>query len=64
MARFVFTAVILAGVLATAHPTSVGPAAATATDHTQAAVAEQAAPQATPPTSASAKEIPVGFGWG
>jgi hypothetical protein len=78
MFRFAFSAVVLAGVLATAHPVFADTFTATASDHVQVAApaAEQAAPlaparssssDAPAPASASAeggKDIPVGFGWG
>lgn len=73
MLRSILSAVALAAVLATAHPTLADPLDATASDHSQAAAA--ATREATPlPASsassntsapASAKDSsPVGFGWG
>jgi hypothetical protein len=61
MLRFTLTAVVLAGVLATAHAASPGPVAVP-TDHAQMAGAEQSPPA--PASAESGKEIPVGFGWG
>jgi hypothetical protein len=64
MLRFVLTAVFLAGVLATAHSTSAGPAATPGTDHAQMAGAAQPAPLPALANAETGKEIPVGFGWG
>jgi hypothetical protein len=76
MFRLAFSAAVLAGVLATAHPVFADTFAATASDHAQVAApaAQQSAPPAPArssssdvPASASAeggKDIPVGFGWG
>ncbi|HEY4045020.1 MAG TPA: hypothetical protein VGM32_24680 [Rhodopila sp.] len=64
MLHFAFTVVVLAGVLATAHPAPAGPAATTGADHAQAAAAEQPAPQPARTSAESGKEVPVGFGWG
>lgn len=77
MLRSVLSAIALAAILATAHPVSADPLAATASDHTQAAAAaaEQPAPpaaisprspDATGPASAGpGKDVgTVGFGWG
>jgi hypothetical protein len=75
MLRLVLLAVALTGVLATAHPASADPVAATPSDHAQVAATttEQPVPSAPAWSSAPAmvpagtergKDIPVGFGWG
>ena len=77
MLRFVLSAVVFAGVLATERPTFADPVAVTASDRAYAAAAaEQPAPAAPAswssssdaPATASAvghkDTAPVGFGWG
>jgi hypothetical protein len=78
MLRFVLSAVVLAGVLATEQPTFADPVAATASDRAYAAAAttEQPVPVApaswssssdtpAPATAVGHKDTaPAGFGWG
>jgi hypothetical protein len=75
MLRSVFSAVALAGFLATVSPAFADPVAATAFDHAQAATsvtqqavppapAQSSSPEATPVSAERGKDVPVGFGWG
>jgi hypothetical protein len=75
MRRFILSAVVLAGLLATTQPVFAEPPAATATDHTQAVATVTTAPG--PPTStwsspavppepdgSGDNTVPAGPGWG
>jgi hypothetical protein len=67
MLRSIFSAVLLAGLLAAAQPTVADPLPATASAHAQAAAAmvEQAALLPAPVANAVGhKMAPAGFGWG
>jgi hypothetical protein len=66
MFRFVFSAVALAGVLATAHPVFADRVTATTSDpaHAAAAATEQPTPLLVPAMSGERGTAPAGFGWG
>jgi hypothetical protein len=64
MLRFTLSAVVLLGVLATAHPILADPLAATASDRAQAAAAVLEQPALSAPASSRSSEAPAGFGWG
>jgi hypothetical protein len=64
MFRFVFSAVALAGVLATAHPVFADRVTATTSDPAHAAAVEQPAPLLVPAMSGERGTAPAGFGWG
>jgi hypothetical protein len=75
MFRLSLSAVVLAGVLATAHPVLADPLVATAaSDHAQTAAsateqpipapASSSSPDVAAPANAGLGEAPAGFGWG
>jgi len=66
MLRFAFSAVALAAVLVTTHPSFADPLPATTSDYVQAAAAasEQPAPSPAAWSPSSGVAAPVGFGWG
>jgi hypothetical protein len=67
MLRIIVSAVVIAGILASAQPAFADAAAATASEHAQPAAA--AAQQSAPPAAGSSPRssdvtAPAGFGWG
>ena len=68
MFRFALSAVALAAVLVTTHPSFADPLPAATSDHAQAqaavAATEQPTPSANARTPSSDAMAPVGFGWG
>jgi len=62
MVRFVLSVVVLAGVLAVAHPVSADPNRVTASD--LAPAAEQPSLSTPAQATSSAPPAPSGFGWG
>jgi hypothetical protein len=66
MLRFAFSAVALAAVLVTTHPSFADPLPAATSDYVQAAApaAEQPAPSPAAWSSSSDVTAPVGLGWG
>ena len=66
MLRFTFSAVALAAVLMTTHPSFADPLPAATSDYVQAAAgaAEQPAPSPAAWSPSSDVTAPVGFGWG
>jgi hypothetical protein len=67
MLRLIISAVALAGVIVTAHPSFADPLRAAMSDYVQpvaAAAAEQPAPSAAAWSPSSDATAPVGLGWG
>ena len=67
MLRLILSAVALAGVLVTAHPSFAGPLPAATSDYVQpvaAAATEQPAPSPAAWSPSSDATAPVGLGWG